>query len=94
MQTMLQDMIREKMKKTFESKYKDSLNNIKKQQELLEAAKGGAKKKGAMEMLKEQEKEKKKQNNTSGGGTSDIKMADIENLFKSLNESITKVSSE
>lgn len=46
-------MIREKMKKTFESKYKDSLNNIKKQQELLEAAKGGAKKKGAMEMLKE-----------------------------------------
>ena len=42
------------MKETFESKYKASLNNIKKQQEMLEAAKNGKnKKKGAMDLLRE-----------------------------------------
>jgi len=30
MQSMLQDMIKKKMKETFESKYKNSLSNIKK----------------------------------------------------------------
>ena len=41
-------MIRKKLKQTFEDKYKNSLDNIKKQQEALEAAKGG-KKKGNMQ---------------------------------------------
>lgn len=47
---------------------------------------------GAMEMLKVQEKEQAKK--PAGTVVSDLKLADIEQLFKGLNSQIERVSNE